>query len=456
MTVGLIQARAPKVSGEDLGFLKPKMDEGMLFAKFEEEQRQEIWERLKKIDYPIPTLKTFFRDRIYLEVAQSVMKRLFIQPREVKVTIDEGVYGIFNTAVPIPMSQRRERLRPDLLEFWRFSFQYGFEMTNHQRLRSLKSPDAEDTPDRDSSRSLPVDREDIWRHFFGVMRARGFQPPSSMTQSPPMVELPSPVPCDYPEETTEEIDAAKRCGKPFADTMEADWFALSAESLQQHWAVTRVSANFLRRWLFKAFFSYLMNNKDSRSHSFSYRAFEGSSAVHGDRTDAAQGNLNPTATMAPDLPEEFPSNLQAFSPALTVASFAPLAPTPAINFQPSFYIMHITIGEHTETLNLPLDQSFMTSFAQGLSQQCFEVYDTESIRCIRADQCYRHYLDNRLCKLQATFNEDTADIFFSTGNKRRRIDEQGRIDAQAKMDSAKRWLEEEKAKISSIVNTPAI
>jgi hypothetical protein len=40
-----------------------------------------IWARLKEIDYPIPTLKTFFKDRLYLEVAQSVMKRPFLSQR---------------------------------------------------------------------------------------------------------------------------------------------------------------------------------------------------------------------------------------------------------------------------------------------------------------------------------------------------------------------------------------
>jgi hypothetical protein len=220
-----------------------------------------------------------------------------------------------------------------------------------------------------------------------------------------------------------------------------------------------VSAGFLRRWVFKAFFGYLMDG-DSGSHLFSHRASEEStseenSAIHDDHTEAAPGNLTSTATMVADTPEEPRSNLQTFSPAPMAETFAPLIPASDVDLQPTFYTMYITIGEHTEVLNLPLDQSFMTSFAQGLSQQRFEVYDIETIRCIRAEECYTHFLNNRLSKLQATFNEDTAEMFV-TGSKRRRINGEEQIDRQASMDSAKRWLEEEKAKIFSIVNAPAI
>ena len=69
------------------------------------------------------------------------MKRLFVQPRNEKITIDQGVYGKYDTQVPVSMALRQQWLGDDLLEFWRFSFQYGFEMTNHQRLKWSKDAD---------------------------------------------------------------------------------------------------------------------------------------------------------------------------------------------------------------------------------------------------------------------------------------------------------------------------
>ena len=108
VTVRLLQSRAPKISDKDQRFLKAKLDDGNLFANFQGEIRQEIWERLKEIDYPIPTLKTFFKDRLYLEVAQSVMRQLFTQPHDEKITIDEGVCGMYDTTVAVSLSVRQE------------------------------------------------------------------------------------------------------------------------------------------------------------------------------------------------------------------------------------------------------------------------------------------------------------------------------------------------------------
>lgn len=50
----------------------------------------------------------------------------------------------------------------------------------------------------------------------------------------------------------------KRSGKPFSNTVKADRYALSAESLRQSWTTPQVTAGFLRRSVFKAFFSYLI------------------------------------------------------------------------------------------------------------------------------------------------------------------------------------------------------
>ena len=468
VTVGLIQARVPKLSANDLRFLQLQMDNGKLFAEFDQEQRRDIWERLKGIDYPIPTLKTFFKDRLYLEVAQSAMKRLFTQPRDGKVTIDAGVCGIFDMTTPSPTSQRRERLRAELLEFWRFSFQYGFELTDHQRRKCSKSPASEHAPDHDHA--FPLHQSEVWQHFFGILRARGFQPPVGMTRSPPTSDLPPLVACDYPEDTAQEIDAAKRSGKPFADTREADWFALSAESLRQPWIATRVSAALLRRWVFKAFFGYLMDNEVS--DPFFRHSFETDNAVRGDRTDAVEGNLNTTASMAivPDIAAAAPSQSSTFSSVPMADVFSPSVPALAENFPFFAYTMHFSIGEIRETLDLPLDQSFMTEFCEGLAQHNFDVFVLETApgtssecpgtvpyttRYIYPQNSYAHYLDYPASELHAEFNAETASAsFINTGMKRRRTDGQAEMEqelmAREMIEKARTWLEGEKAKIRCI------
>ncbi|KAJ6016578.1 hypothetical protein N7540_011169 [Penicillium herquei] len=251
VSVNLIQSRAPKVSDHDLQFLQSKMDDGELFQYFPDDVRHELWEQLQEIDYPIPTLKTFFKDRIYLEVAQSVMKQLAPPPvRDQRLTIDEGICQIYDTAVPIPHSLRAHYLRENLMEFWRFSFQYGFEMTEHQRLKA--------TDGHDMSQPSTVSESDLWRHLYANLRSRGFRVPGAGDPAEPESELPPLILCDYPEDTAEEVEVEKRCGKPFSNTVDADRFALSSESLQRTSGATRVTAGFLRKWAFRAFFGYLM------------------------------------------------------------------------------------------------------------------------------------------------------------------------------------------------------
>ncbi|OQE50650.1 hypothetical protein PENNAL_c0526G00768, partial [Penicillium nalgiovense] len=113
---------------------------------------------------------------------------------------------------------------------------------------------------RRSSGLFFLPKQEIWRHFFTLVRARGFQAPVTDDTSFATGELPSPRVCEYPEDLAEEIEVAKRCGKPYSNTVEADRFALSAESLRQSQASVRVTAGFLRQSVFKAFFGYLWNS----------------------------------------------------------------------------------------------------------------------------------------------------------------------------------------------------
>ncbi|KAJ5651612.1 uncharacterized protein N7484_005335 [Penicillium longicatenatum] len=155
----------------------------------------------------------------------------------------------------------------------------------------------------------------MWRHFCGILRARGFQPPGSMTQSSPAIELPRLVPCDYPEDPSQEIDAAKRCGKPFADTRQADC------SLNQR----RVC------WQHSSADGSLKRSLDSDgSGTLGHRGVEADSAVWDDRTNTAEGYPHdPTAPTAPYITAEAPSDLSMYSSAPIVDLFTPLIPASA-------------------------------------------------------------------------------------------------------------------------------
>ncbi|KAI3181859.1 hypothetical protein DTO027I6_10224 [Penicillium roqueforti] len=445
VTVELLQSRVPKLSSKDLNSLQVELEEGRLFPNFSEEARQDIWARLKEIDYPIPTLKTFFKDRLYLEVAQSVMKRLFVQPRREKITIDQGVYGKYDTPVPVSMALRQEWLGSDLLEFWRFSFQYGFEMTDHQRLKWPTDADPEDMLDRRSSGSSFPPKQEIWRHFFTLVRARGFQAPVTDDTSFATGELPSSRVCEYPEDSAEEIEVAKRCGKPYSNTVEADRFALSAESLRQSQASVRVTAGFLRQSVFKAFFGYLWNTNSQMAGG---DPPDDNIEVHhrGERPTTANVGRAMMATDGMDVdPGSLRPNPLVTSAARTHNAAATASPADIL---PPFGVMTITVGRTTRILDLPIHDSFMKDFSTGLFNNNFNVQtDEREKRSISPYTCYSHYLHNPSSVLHAEFrqNEHTtyaiAPSQIGAGSKRRMLDE------DEQMARAEIWLQEQIARL---------
>ncbi|CAP79384.1 Pc17g00970 [Penicillium rubens Wisconsin 54-1255] len=446
VTVELLQSRVPKISRKDLQSLQVELEEGRLFPNFSEEARQDIWARLKEIDYPIPTLKTFFKDRLYLEVAQSVMKRLFVQPRGDKITIDQGVYGKYDTPVPVSMALRQEWLGSDLLEFWRFSFQYGFEMTDHQRLKWPTDADPEDMLDRRSSGSSFLPKQEIWRHFFTLVRARGFQAPVTDDTSFATGELPSPRVCEFPEDLAEEIEVAKRCGKPYSNTVEADRFALSAETLRQSQASVRVTAGFLRQSVFKAFFGYLWNSNNQMAGG---DPPDDNIEVHhrGERPTTANVGRAMMATDGMDVdPGSLRPNPLVTSAARTHNAAATASPADIL---PPFGVMTITVGGTTRILDLPIHDSFMKDFSTGLFNNNFNVQtDEREKRSISPYTCYSHYLHNPSSVLHAEFrqNEHTtyaiAPSQIGSGSKRRMLDE------DEQMARAEIWLQEQIAWLS--------
>ncbi|KAJ5292147.1 hypothetical protein N7478_001398 [Penicillium angulare] len=255
MTVELLESRAPKVSMRDRQFLQKRMDDGQLFANLDSQVRDEVWQNILRIDYPIPTSKTFFKDRLYLEVAQNVMKQALLPvPNDTATTIDAGLCATWDSARSGTIPVRQERLKEGLLELWRFSFQYGFEMTGHIRLKSDKQVPQDG-----------IEAAELWRHFFALMRIRGFKAPDGDSAAAPTMPLPTPSPCEFPENPEHEIEAPKRCGKPYSNIARADRFALTASSMRQRSVPDRVTAGFLRQSVFNAFFSYLQTTATGTS-----------------------------------------------------------------------------------------------------------------------------------------------------------------------------------------------
>ena len=113
-------------------------------------------------------------------------------------------------------------------------------------------------------------------------------------------------------------------------------------------------------------------------------------------------------------------------------------------------LVNITVAGTTRTLILPMDESFMRVFSNGLSDHHFRVWIDENGRSIRPDRCYSHYLENPSSRLHAEFREYESSAYDSTssqmgaGSKRRRVNED--------KHRAGQWLQEQLVRLSDLAN----
>ncbi|KAJ6081442.1 hypothetical protein N7499_006316, partial [Penicillium canescens] len=264
-SVRFLKSKVPRVSSQDLWDLESKNENKILFPFMEDYQRNMIWENLKDIDFPIPTLETFFQDILYLDVGQCVMRQLCFAPPRGDNTIDKVLRSQCSgfTSGLLSRSYWEQTVQNEQLQdLWRFSFQYAFELTpkrDHHRRVPRKNKDKERAFSISANEELNGIPSLLLLHHF-LLLARGYDfevPLSEGDRLSETRELPRPHPCDFPPNDNDEVETERRSGKPFTDSVHADRFALSRESLRQNWNFQRVSAGFVRRSVFRAFFSYL-------------------------------------------------------------------------------------------------------------------------------------------------------------------------------------------------------
>src|SRR4051812_25643589 len=75
-TVKALELRAPRASTRDARFLYIEIHGGRIFSAFSDPEREEIWRRLQMFEGLVPSLYTFFRDVLYLELLTNSVRRL--------------------------------------------------------------------------------------------------------------------------------------------------------------------------------------------------------------------------------------------------------------------------------------------------------------------------------------------------------------------------------------------
>ncbi|CRG92893.1 Pc21g00220 [Talaromyces islandicus] len=267
-SVQALESLVPAVSESDRTSVCHHMDNMTLFpALTDPEVRQRVRDRLQTIEYPIPTLHTFFQDLRYLRVAKNAMALLYPrQKRGDRATVDEKMAACFerDTADPTTM-------RGGLWELWRFSLQYGFEMATSHSRRQRPLPDQGSQRNAgpvQSSTAGPVPSAGTLRcHFANLAERMGFR--STHLTALRTREKPSatvlPVP-SRPDTASDDEPIKRRCGLPYEYSAASDRWALSAEVLHQPLLTSTVGTAFLRRSFVHAFFWDLRPSIDSPCH----------------------------------------------------------------------------------------------------------------------------------------------------------------------------------------------
>ncbi|PVH68797.1 hypothetical protein DL98DRAFT_662003 [Cadophora sp. DSE1049] len=80
-TVKAIELRAPRASTRDAKFLYSEIHGGRIFSAFSDPEREEIWRRLQMFKGLVPSLYTFSRDILYLELLTNSVRQLTQVPK---------------------------------------------------------------------------------------------------------------------------------------------------------------------------------------------------------------------------------------------------------------------------------------------------------------------------------------------------------------------------------------
>lgn len=450
-SVLMLQSRVPKVSNRDLNFLQKRMNDGTLFPSIHDSiQRDAVWSRLQTIDVPIPTLQTFFSDLRYLAVARRAMRALLhLTNPSTKMSIDERLGAQHRMVGLLPLGEGKRVVRQGLHELWRFSFQYGLEMTGTARRqpRDRRTQEAASVvPDITS----PVDRTRLWQHFFWLADHEGF----SITAVGdfgirPMADPVLATPVNSPDVRGEDEPVARRRGIPFAHTVDADRSALSKAALEQTQELRSVTPALIRQAQFRAFFRHLgretrdsptVNPPATRASTTPVVTFLSEPTIPPNTTE----DTTVDTTEQPDTSPVPPATI-ADIPVLDDIEFDAFWNTGMDMWgnalPPRKLRVHIRVPDCPErTINVPSDRDRVIEFLDGL-RACGFVLDIGHIGGGESVAIYEWHVRYPFDDVQATLTQEVVQYDVPSENrlKRRRRDLGPRV-MQNAVDEAMAWI----------------
>ncbi|GKZ98523.1 hypothetical protein AnigIFM59636_003513 [Aspergillus niger] len=446
-TVLALESQVPKLSEPDREYLRSRMmDDRTLFPSIDDSDiRAALWERLKQIDTPIPTLGTFFQDLRFLGVASKVMKALLFPPEDLgskktkKITIDCELGTQHRTDASVSLRETRLQVRRGLHELWRFSFQYGLDMTEIARRQPHKRKKAcSSYPVPNCSTS--IDRMALWRHFFWLADQQGFQIPAIAEFAPGQASLPSPQTPEGLGSTEQDEAVNRRCGIPYADTVDADRFALEGNRLWQPWESPQVTTVFFRRSQFQTFFRYLWDGTGINQATNAAResaATDGTAAVDQEMLNDELEHRMPSPSFSQILQISSPID---WSMAMWDCGMGSLE-MPIGNLE-----VVVTIPNHNpRPISLPCDEMIINNFFNGLKERRFVIHSLDYHTVSAEPSLYLWHLRYPWERVQAILTEENVQEY--TASDGNRLKRRRREIAEA-IDDIAAWVDEQILKLS--------
>ncbi|OJZ80417.1 hypothetical protein ASPFODRAFT_174569 [Aspergillus luchuensis CBS 106.47] len=358
----------------------------------------------------------------------------------VSLRCDEPILSYLETIRTVWMDLRR-----GLHELWRFSFQYGLDMTEVARRQPRKRKKACSSYFVPNCSTSVDDRMALWRHFFWLADQQGFQIPAIAEFAAGQASLPNPQSPEGLGSTEEDEAVNRRCGIPYADTVDADRFALEGGRLWQPWESPQVTAVFFRRSQFQTFFRYLWDgsgiNQATNAEDES-AASEEAAAVDPEIPDCEIEHPIPSPSLS-QLPER--SNSIDWFMEMWDCGLGGMA-MPAGDLD-----VVVTIPNHEpRRLALPNDESLINELFHGLKMRKFSLHSTDHRNVTEEENLHVWHLRNPGQNVLANLTEENVQDYTTSDFNRLKRRRKGLSEAVSDIAA---WVDEQIFRLSTHVLT---
>ncbi|GIJ92782.1 hypothetical protein Asppvi_003774, partial [Aspergillus pseudoviridinutans] len=289
--------------------------------------------------------------------------------------------------------------------------------------------------------SASVDRQALGRHFFWLADQQGFTVPTVTGLEARAAPLPALHARGDTENTNQDEPVHGRCGIPFVDTVDEDRLALAQDRLGEPWDGRLITAEFVRRSQFHAFFGYLrganVNNQTGR--------FANTSAATNEAEIADQEMIDHGAGDGSRSPGPSPS-LHIASPPDWSTLFSDIGLV-SLDMVPSNLEVNVIIPRHEpKRISLPNDAALINPFLDGLKLRRFSFYASNNRPISKDEDFHMWHRRNPLEILQARLTEESVQEYTTSEENRLKRRRKG---VSETLDEVAAWVEQQRVRMST-------